>query len=162
MTLAEWTKLKAEFLRMRSPGIFQGILIADILIESEWGTHPVAQEELILTIKGKEKKKYSNNLTLMGPGPLKSKTNLYEGKEYQAFKGWKDFAVAYTDHLTFSRGYDDVLKCFDFMGQVEQFSLTKESPEDYNMIILETLTRLHHWQQRKLSLRSSLSPSLLQ
>lgn len=91
----------------------------------------------------------------MPPGTMKAKSNIYDGQEYLAFKDWKAFAVAYTDYLTFSRGFDDILLSYDYMGQVELLSLTKESPEDYNVRIIETLTKLNEWQRRSLSLKSS-------
>lgn len=144
--ISDWTRMKAEFIYLDSPGgIDSTIILAEILIRSEWGDHPVSRE----FVQG-EKTKYSNNLSLLECGEhWRGKSNLYEGISYRAYKDWKVFAVDYSDHLTFSRGYDEVLQETDFLDQIRLFSLTKEDPEYYNRLMLETITKVQQNVKRK-------------
>lgn len=137
--ISDWTKMKAEFIGLESPGgIDSTIILGEILIQSEWGEHPVSREFL----QG-EKTKYSNNLALLECGDYwKGKYNIFEGVKYRAYKDWKVFAVDFSDHLTFSRGFDEVLGESDFLEQVRLFSLTKPDPEHYNSSMLETITKV--------------------
>ncbi len=131
--ISEYTKLKGEFLGIETPvGFHVGLLIAEIIIQSDWGRKEISQPIYI--------NRYSNNLALLPGGQYwQGKTNCHEGIEYRAYKDWKTFAIDYSDYLTFSRGFDDVLKEYGCRRQIELFSLTKNNPQEYTREVIEII-----------------------
>lgn len=142
--ISEWTQAKSEFVGIQSKnGIFASLVMAEIVIQSEWGLHPIAKYQF-KTVKdstGNYSTKYSNNLVLLQPEPgQKVKVNTYNDIDYIAFKDWKTFAIGYSDHLVFSGKYKEILEEETLLGQIDLFSLTKTDSESYNSIIKNTIT----------------------
>lgn len=131
--VSQWTFDKGLFLNIDTPrGILPSIILADILLMSKNGTHPVSQEDC--------NSKYSNNLALIQSDRYwTGKSNIYEGKSYCAFKTWRDFAETYSDHLTFSRLYDNALSSPNVIDQAAHLQIAKleiEREKDKNLDIL--------------------------
>jgi hypothetical protein len=119
------TRRKAiEYKGMTGAVGFNSILfICEVLIASDWGTHPLAQE----TYKGKP----SNNLLLIRPVALwDGPRSRYEGEDYCMYLSWDEFAVEFSDHIVFSGIYNDLLKEKDFRKQIEMFCLTSDTSSD--------------------------------
>ncbi len=131
-----WTKLKADFAGVRSPaGVYASLLAAEMLLQSDYGRHPLAQDSY--------NRKYSNNLALIPAHKYwKGKGHEFEGVKYRAYKDWRDFAVDYSDFLSFSNEYVQVLKAPLLLEQVDKFSLTKPNPIEYNREVISIITLL--------------------
>ena len=101
--IQKWTKNKAEFVnKLSSHGIFSSIIIANIILKSEWGRHPISQEKF--------DGKYSNNLLLIKSNKFwTGRTHIYQNNQYKAYKDWEEFCVDYSDWVVFSGLYDKVL-----------------------------------------------------
>lgn len=115
-----WTIGKSQFRgRIRSSvGVRASIILADILIASEWGTHPIAQHEY----EGKN----ANNLSLLESSKtFTGKIIKHNGILYRTYRKWHDFAVDYSDHLVFSDQYNEVLRSPDLEEQIAYFCLKK-------------------------------------
>lgn len=109
----EWTANKAEFMGVPSPGIHVCITLADLILTSEWGTHPLSKPTYI--------GRYSNNLGLVEQGKWwGGKTHLFQDKRYRAYKDWNDFILDLTDEYTFTRQYDNVLEALSIEGQLQE------------------------------------------
>jgi flagellum-specific peptidoglycan hydrolase FlgJ len=121
----EWTIYKADFALINSPrGIFTSLVLADIILMSEWGTHPVSRSEY--------QNGYSNNLSLLKSNEYwDGKKRTYNNIEYKAFKDWESYAIEASDYLTFSRQFDDLLREKSLNNQIELYSKFKEYPESY-------------------------------
>lgn len=135
--------MKSDFIGIKSEnGIYASLIMAEIIIQSNWGRHPISKHQFKAPKEdGSIGSKYSNNLALLQPcSGQKVKVNTYGGIEYVAFKDWKTFATGYSDHLTFSGKYDDILKESNLLNQINLFSLTKEPTGAYNSSIIKTIT----------------------
>lgn len=122
--ISEWTREKAIFMRMPAFDLHPVVVLTDILIESQWGTHPLAASQY--------NKKNSNNLTLLRPDSIwQGKNQKYENKEYKSYTDWLHFATDYSDLLIFSAKYSKVLKTNDIDDQFRRLAATKRNPAIY-------------------------------
>lgn len=97
-----------------------------VLRETNWGSHPLAQEQF----KGKD----SCNLLLQKPNEFwEGRVVKYDGEDYKLFDSYEDFCIAYTDHVVFSELYDYVILEKDYLKQLE--ILTRDDSRAYNEII---------------------------
>jgi hypothetical protein len=115
----EYTKGKAEFLgRYRTEaGILSSVLLADCLIVTREGEHPLSKEEY--------RGRYANNLFLLeAPEKWSGKVQKLEGKRYRSYKTYHDLVTDYSDLLVFSGLYDDVLTC-PLQEQLEKYCEVK-------------------------------------
>lgn len=117
--VSQWTFDKGLFLNITTVrGILPSIILADILLMSNNGTHPISKEDC--------NSKYSNNLALIQVDRFfTGKSNIYEGKTYCAFKTWREFAEYYSDFLTFSRRFDNVLASSNLIDQAAHLQVAK-------------------------------------
>jgi len=125
ITISQWTRDKAYFLKVPiKHSIYPSIIIADIIIESNWGTHPLAQPQY--------NKRYSNNLTLSEVDEIwEGKIQRYAKKEYKAFQDWAHFATDYSDRLIFSHKYKSLFNTSDYKKQIESLSKYKPEPRHF-------------------------------
>ncbi len=89
------TRLKAKIIkRVSFIGVYPSLVLADILIKSEFGKNPIAKE----IFRGRQ----SNNLTLMPVDEVWSgdKTK-FLGTFYKMFETWEDFFIHWSDLLIF-------------------------------------------------------------
>jgi hypothetical protein len=127
--IQEWTLFKSSFLNIKCPeGILASITIADIILSSEWGTHPIARPEF--------NNKYSNNLCLNKAGESwKGKFHIYKDQKYRAYKDWRDFGINLSDDYCFSRDYDHVLGYSREEDQINALSVLKADHKQYAKVI---------------------------
>ena len=140
--IQEQTRRKALALRSLPcrHGMFASIAISDILVQSNWGAHPLALQ--------KYKNKLSNNLAMIEVGNSSTKQKVkYEGKEFKLFDDWEHFAVGYSDHIVFSGKYDDMLCSTNLYQQQLIYGVRKNNLEAYNerIFILTSLYRLEEF-----------------
>lgn len=113
-------------------GLYPSVTVAEILIQSNWGDHPVSKDDMLYNTAKGVSKRYSNNLTLLEVSEgWKGKSNPYEGKVYRAYKDWQTFAADFSDYIVFSGKFDSVLIEPNPYTQLDLFALTKESPGEY-------------------------------
>ena len=77
-------------------GIFSSIICANIILRSNWGTHPVAQQD--------------NLALLLSHKFWKKSVFEFEGIKYKSFKNWREFAIEYSDVLAWQNGFERILK----------------------------------------------------
>lgn len=132
----EWTWTKAHFLGLPSKyGVLPSIILADLLLMSENGNHPISKEDY--------NNKYSNNLALLESGSnWQSKSNVYENKSYRAYKNWRYAAEDYSDYLTFTRQFDYLLIANNFIDQAAQIALGKNATSCYSKRIITLINQL--------------------
>jgi flagellum-specific peptidoglycan hydrolase FlgJ len=135
--MQEWTYLKSEFVGVESPrGIMASIIMAEIIFNSRWGEHPIAQPEV--------GNKYSNNLVLLEvDSNLPGRFNLHQGKEYRAYKDWEAFCVDYTDYLVFSGLFNIPLLCRREQDQIKALSYTKPNYKLWGQVISNIIKQLN-------------------
>jgi len=135
--IQEWSKTKAEFLNIRTPGgIKASLVMAEIIVESDCGNHPLSQP--------KYGNRYSNNLSLIRSDKYwTGKTQTYEdGNIYRAYPDWRAFAVDYTDYLCFNSQYRDLLNSYSLLDQINVLSIEKINSSAYNSILISTINSL--------------------
>lgn len=126
LLIQQWVIDKADFRNITSDfGIFPELIMAEVMIQSDWGDHPLSQD----TYTGR----YSNNLLILkADKSWCGKKNKYKDEEYKAYKTWSSFAVDASDHFVFSGMYDDVILSRNLTQQISIFSLGKPDPLCYN------------------------------
>lgn len=137
LLIQRWSQAKADFMHVYSQvGILPSVAIAEIILESNWGEHPVSQ--------AKFQGKYSNNLTLLQPDiNWHGKVRTFKRKRYKAFSDWHEYAVNYTDYLVFSGYFTNLLSTDQQDIQIECLSATKPKSNWYNKRI-KTLIDFYH------------------
>jgi len=127
---------KCEILRIDSVmGICSSIVMGDIIIKSNWGTHLAASKESNLSLL--EKTEY-----------WKGKCIEIEGKGFRCYPSWLDFSLDWTDELTFyERGkYEDLLGAKNPDAQMDIMSNLQDDPTIYRGRILELIGRYGLWE----------------
>jgi flagellum-specific peptidoglycan hydrolase FlgJ len=124
-TISEWTKEKAVFTRTNIvESIYSVVVLADLIVESQWGSHPLAQTHY--------NKRYSNNLALLKADSCwQGKVQRFENKDYKAYQDWLHFATDYSDLLIFSPKYTKILKTADINEQIRRLAATKKDSATY-------------------------------
>lgn len=146
--LARWlqnqTLVKADFKGIYSPkGFNASLILADLIHQSNWGEHPLAQKKY----RNDGETKYANNLSLLEITPYWKGISLnYGGILYRGYRNWLDFAINYSDLLIFSGQYTDVLRTPDLKLQTKLLSLTKPNSQAYNDDIVKLI---HHFNLRE-------------
>lgn len=124
--IQQWVHGKCVFTRKSTQvGIHAPLVAADLIIQSDWGTHAIAQPEL--------RGKYSNNLGLLQVNDYwHGKSNTHRGIIYRAYKNWRDFACDYSDDLIFNEANESLFSATGIAAQAEQLSNLRTDPKSYN------------------------------
>lgn len=130
----EYTKNKCKLSNINSKyGIFASIVIADVIIKSDWGTHKIA-------------KKY-NNLNLLEANDFwYGKTKQVDDKEYKTYDCWFDYAADLSDHFVFSGDYLPVLISKNLDDQIDSIVLLNEQYPTYHSKIELLIESLGLWE----------------
>jgi hypothetical protein len=126
--IEQWSAEKAwEFRSLpKAPGYSSILFAVQVIDASNWGTHPLAQEEY----KGRP----ANNITLMEVNEWwDGKKVSFQGKEYKLFSSWEDFCIHFSDTVVFDKKYQSIITEKDFLNQIKL--LTKDDSEYYNRLI---------------------------
>jgi flagellum-specific peptidoglycan hydrolase FlgJ len=118
-TISDWTLKKALFFKKPIKNTIKpSLVLADIIIESNWGTHPIAQEFY--------NKKYSNNLSLIvADENWVGRVQKYAKVEYKSYKDWMTYTMDYSDSLIFSAKMNPIIHTDD---QIKVLAATKSDP----------------------------------
>jgi flagellum-specific peptidoglycan hydrolase FlgJ len=121
--ISEWTYSKSEFIGVRSPrGVSTSLLLAEILLKSDWGTHPISQMDFF--------NKYSNNLSLeLADDDWKGKSHTFREVKYKAYRDWESYGVSRSDEFVFNEKYRELIKKARLLEQVKELSKFNEHPE---------------------------------
>jgi len=93
------TVAKFHFFKGHCEPISSTLILAELLLKSEFGEHPLAQE-----VYPPKTTKGANNLMLLeNDTSWTGKLLKYEGKEYKSFANWEEFGVHFTDLLVFRK-----------------------------------------------------------
>lgn len=140
VVIQNWTWSKCLFRNKvsTSNGIFASILIADMLLSSEWGEHRLAQVDF----RGNN----SNNLVLLEGENWEGKVNLYRGVKYRSYKNWKEFGIDWSDFIVWSDIYNEALICTDVESQAKQYSRSKPDPVVYNDKLIALIEQCRLWE----------------
>jgi len=108
-------------------GIHASIIIAEILVSSDWGTHPAISV---------------NNLALLIAGPYwKGKTVEFDRVKYKSFSDWHEYTINYTDTVIFTVLYEDVLRCLYHSNQIHLLEFIRTEIPDYYEQIYDTIEK---------------------
>lgn len=134
--IQDHTLIKSNFMRVPSPaGILASVVIADILIVSQWGTHPVSKKRYL--------NKAANNLSLLKTSEFWLKhTVSYEKEEYRCYNDWGEYCRDVSDYYVYSGKYGGILGCRDQRQQIDKFSYTREEQakhKDQMLILIRDL-----------------------
>lgn len=124
LLISDWIIAKCRFLQ--KPGrIYRSIILSDLLIESEFMTHPISKE-FIGT-------KCSNNITrIKADNEWRGRVLEHEKEGFRSYRDSSHFASDYTDIICFTDQYDEVLAETDHRQQLSKFSTFKPNPKLYN------------------------------
>ena len=114
-TISSWVSAKEDFVKSKPYRnlLSPSLVLADIIVNSNWGSHPIAQPFY--------NKKYSNNLSLREKDNLwEGKSHKCEGKEYKSYADWIHFATDYSDSIVFT-SKREVLKFAESDDQIKFF-----------------------------------------
>lgn len=111
--IQDMTWEKCQLIRVYSPqGICASLVMADIILRSDWGRHVVALKE--------------NNLSLLEKTDYwKGKSVDVAGKSYRTYGSWLDYSIDLTDEMTFfeRRKYEPLLSATNLDAQIDQMML---------------------------------------
>lgn len=136
-TISKWVGEKALLLKLPVQyQMYPCVALADILIESNWGTHPLSLESY--------ERKYSNNLTLLKvDSQWDGKSHQWEGNSYKAFKDWVHFCANYSDVVIYSNILAEILQAPSIEDQIDVLSKTKAEPLAF-AVKAKTIIDLYH------------------
>lgn len=119
----EWVINKSIFIRKRiNNSILTSVVAVDIITESLWGAHPLAQPFF--------NKKYCNNLANLEVNDYwQGRSTKFNSKEYKCYQDWLHFATDYSDMLVFTKMYDDLLSTSNYKDQIRSLARHKEDPQ---------------------------------
>lgn len=116
-------------------GICASLVMADIVVKSDWGTHEIAKKE--------------NNLCLLPKADYwKGKCAESGGVSYRTYSSWLDFSVDLSDELTFfeRKKYEELLKAGNVDLQSEILANLQPDPTSYRGRIEELIERCGLWE----------------
>lgn len=125
--IQDQTQAKAHvFKNIPSPfGIYASVVLADIIVKSNWGEHPLSQPTY--------KRKAANNLCLLEATPEWSNEQIkYEGTEFKLFENFESFSIHYSDLIIFSGNFKPLLDTASLEKQTQLMGLYNHSLESYN------------------------------
>lgn len=146
------TITKARWFRniQRPVGLKSSVIVADIIHESEWGSHPLSRPRY--------ENKSANNLALLTTWKHYHGPSIkYRGKQYRAYKDTNNFAIDYSDWVGISGLFDNVLTTSLVEQQIEEFAKVTGRRGSYcarMKDIIETLKleEFDSWHVRKAQL----------
>lgn len=125
--LQEQTKIKASYFKGidQSNGIYASIVLSFIIIESNWGTHPVSKDIY--------KSRPANNLCLLEADDYWEGRKLkLDDKLYRSFEDYEEFFIHYSDIIVFSKWYKDLIETKNFNEQILIFCMQTSQKPYYN------------------------------
>lgn len=131
---------KANFKdRVTDYGVFSCIISGAIIVQSQWGQHPVTKSHYNST--------FSNNLLLLeaAPGWVK-KVNEYQDVKYMAFRDWYDFISVLTNEIVYKPQYQKIITCKDPQEQLDLFCMEFKISSQNKRVILKTIQELGLWE----------------
>jgi flagellum-specific peptidoglycan hydrolase FlgJ len=123
--ISEWSVDKASTFGKKIYTIYPEVVLAHIIIESNWGNHPLSQPSF--------GKRGGNNLALLEPDHLfqGKYLNEFEGRKYKSYESWGDFATDYSDSLAFNGYLNPISKQKDKESQISALASLKSNPIVY-------------------------------
>lgn len=126
---------KSMYRHIYSPvGIRASVIAGDIILRSNWGTHPVSQKKL--------DKKLANNLSLLESNELWEADHdvvSFEGKNYRSYEDWGQYSQDASDFYVGSGKFDRTLITEHSDDQRILFCLALERVAGYQSELLELI-----------------------
>lgn len=155
VTLAQYTQaeiyahcLDEDFPKFTYFGIAASVLAAHFIIKSDFGSHLLAQPKYFWDEDGERKWQHANNLALLEIEPADEKfwrrptLPHTDGKVYKSFVTWGEFSINFSDRVTWTHNYEDVLSQKSVRKQVEEMSKKEKKPADYLKKVNDLITTL--------------------
>lgn len=95
-------------------GIFASLVIADILVSSEFGNHPLAKDKYAPRIPG-------NNFNLSESSTWWERDRscvLIDGLKYKCYRSWEEFVNNQSDEYAYTDMFDSLLQTTDLETQI--------------------------------------------
>lgn len=119
--ISHWVREKSSFIKKSNNKLHPVVVLAHILIGSQWGTHPLSYQFY--------NKRISNNLAMLKVDHLwQGKTNEYENSSYKAYQSWMHFATDYSDSIVFTGDLSIIIVDNSILGQINQLSTLSDNP----------------------------------
>lgn len=123
---------KTELILGDSFYIYPSLLTANIVVKSNWGTHPISLEKC----SGKS----ANNLTLLKKSDWSGPSIKYEEDYYRIFKDWLSFATTWSDYLVFTQ--KELFEANNLDEQIKALSKMEDQPKLFHAKI-ETIIEFY-------------------
>lgn len=131
-TIVDWTEGKVVFFRQNRCKLNPLLVLGDIIVESQWGRHPLAQPY--------HNKRYSNNLTLLEVDHMwEGKSQQFNDRDYKAYTDWVHFATDYSDLVVLSQKYKSLLNYSNLNDQIKALAEIKFNPIEFSAKISAVL-----------------------
>lgn len=122
-------------------GIAVSLVAAHCIHKSNWGKHPVSRPRY--TPAGSTQWMHANNLALVEADDdwknAKRSYLTHENVDFNAYGEWGDFAIHFSDRLTWTHDYTDVLGANSVKEQIKLMSLHEADPMSYYANIYRTI-----------------------
>ena len=130
-------------------GVFSSILAGQMVVLSDWGTAPEAQDRLREMADGKETWVHGNNLARLEADEwwLKYCDVIKLGdKIYKSYKDWSCFAIDWSDLYSWRTEMEEILKCSKVKTQLKLLSSRQPQPDDHYDKVLEVIINFKLWE----------------
>lgn len=135
--LAQQTIAKGQVFK-RYPntiGIHPSVIVADIILISDWGTHPVSKWKF-------RNRELGNNLCLLPCDKnWEREHSKYENVDYKLFVSWEHFFSHLSDLLVFGDVFGKLLNHREVSEQINYMSLFRSDLIGYNEDIVTTINK---------------------
>lgn len=116
-------------------GLCSSLIMADIILKSDWGTHRAARKE--------------NNLSLLEKTEYwKGRATEIDGVTYRSYSSWLDFSIDVTDEMTFyeKRRYEPLLSASNLDLQIDRLATLHPLDTTYSGRIEEVIEQYGLWE----------------
>lgn len=126
LTISSWTEQKFKLARRTGNRLQPVVALAHIIVESNWGNHPLSKELL--------DKKPANNMALLEVDSMwlgKHHKMEMSGKAYKVYVNLNHFASDYSDSLVFTGALSPIIEGVTVAEQVAKLAALKDDPKVY-------------------------------
>lgn len=115
-------------------GPLPSILIADSLLQTEWGTHPVSLDVF--------RNKDANNMNLLTVDDVwEGEKTRYQGKAYKMFMNWNHYFTHLSDLISFTSQFGNLSTFTTIEDQLKVWSTLRSKNLSYNEDILQIIKK---------------------
>lgn len=127
--------------RETKSGVLACVLSAHCAYKSDWGNHFVARDRCHAI--GATTWVHGNNLGLLKPNDFwRRRTIELDGVKYKSYDDWSSFAIDWSDVLSWTEDYSDVLLEHEAGAQIKLMAKRDEDPVSYEAAVMHLVKSL--------------------